>query len=109
MRIHGSPHALGFVASLAAPTLPVADKESLIGREIVEGLQGLGLRVFLPRQVCEDQSPKIGDVLTQRQRAVDLNVVDDGVRRILIRNARSALFKFLRILRSPPIAQIPLS
>ena len=84
MRIDRGAHALGFIARLAAPALPVADEETLIGREVVERLQILSLCIYLPRHVREQEATEIGYVLAQRQLAVDLDVVDDRVTGILI-------------------------
>ena len=84
MRVHCGAHPLGLVARLATPALPVAHKESLLRGEPVERLQGLSLGVDLPRHVSQDQPAEIGDILAQRQLAVDLDVVNDGVSRILV-------------------------
>ena len=70
--------------SCAAPALAVADEETLIGSEAFDRLELLTLGVVLPRQVGEQQAAQVGNIFAQRQLAVDLDVVDDGVCRILV-------------------------
>src|ERR1700733_3925851 len=58
---------------------------------------------------CKPKSAThVGNILTQCQLAVDLDLVDHGITRILIRNARDALGEFFSVFVSPPIAQISL-
>ena len=75
---------LRLVADLAAPALPVADEEALVGREAVDRVQRLGFGVILPRHVGQEQAAQVGDIFAQRQLAVDLDVVDDRVGRVLV-------------------------
>ena len=108
MRIDGGAQALGLVAGLSAPTLPVADKETLIGREAIDRLKLLALGIFLPREIGEQQPAEVGNILAQRQLAVDLDVVDDCVCRILVRDATGALLEFFSVVLGPPVAQVSL-
>src|ERR1700682_2229522 len=108
MRIDRGPQALVLLAFIRAPALTIADEESLLWSKFVNRLQLLSLGVVLPRHVSEDQAAHVGDILTQRQFAVDLDVVNDGIRRVLLGDARGPLHKLLPILRGPPVAKIPL-
>ena len=78
------PHPLGFIARLAAPALAVTDKEALVGREAVYGLERLAFGVVLPGFVGEQKAAEISDIFAQREFAVDFNVVDHGIGGVLI-------------------------
>jgi hypothetical protein len=57
---------------------------------------------------CKHQAAQIGDVLTHRELAVDLDVIHGNILRILVREAAGTLLKLLPALGRPPIAQIAL-
>ena len=66
----------------------------------------LPLRVSLPRHIRQDQPTQIGNVLAFREFAVDLDIVNDRVSRVLVHDALRALFKLRAIFLGPPVAQI---
>src|ERR1700686_5178984 len=84
MRVYGGAQTLGLIPGLATPALAVADKEALLGREAIDRIQRLAFGVILPRRERQNQSAQIGDIFSQCQLAIDLDVVDDRVSRILI-------------------------
>ena len=108
MRIDCRPPPLRFIASIAAPILSVAHKEPLRRREPVHRLQLLPLGSFLPRVVGQQQPAKVRHILAlaERELAVDVDVVDDHVLSILIRDAPGALLELLTVSGRPPVAQI---
>ena len=61
---------------------------------------------LLPRLPGEDRPAEIGDVLAQRQLAVDLEVVDDRVLRVLVGHALRTRDELLRVLLRPPVLEI---
>ena len=79
MRIHRRAQTPVLVSFIGAPALAVADEETLLGGEFIQGLQVLSLGVFLPRHVSQNQSAQIGDILAQCEFSVDLDVVNDRV------------------------------
>lgn len=81
--IDGGAEALGFVFRVAAPALSVTDEEALLGREVVERIKLLILGVLFPRHVGEQEAAEIGDIFTECQFPVDLDVIDDGVAGVL--------------------------
>src|SRR5271156_1002793 len=106
MRIDGGTEPFGFVARIRTPALPVSDEETLLRRESFERFEGLSLRILLPRHVSQNHSAQIGDIFAERQFSVDLNLVQNYILRILIRDATGALLKRFGIVRRPPVAQI---
>src|SRR5262249_25539836 len=74
---------------LARP-LPVADKETLIGRKAIAIFQLLAFGLHLPGHVSQYEAAEISHIFAFSQLAVDLNVVDDCVLRILVNNALGA-------------------
>src|SRR2546423_15555138 len=74
MRIDCGAQALAFIASQAAPALPISYKEALLRRESIQRLQALASGGILPCQICEKHSAGIGNGVTQRQLAVNFDV-----------------------------------
>ena len=84
MRICRCAQTLVFVALAAAPALSVADEEALLRGKAFNRLQLLILRRFLPCGVGENQAAKISGIFSQRQLAVDLDVINDRVAGVLV-------------------------
>ncbi len=66
----------------------------------------LPLHVVFPGDIGQQRAAEIGNIFAQRKAAIDLDVIDDGVLRILVPNTSHALFELLRIGIGPPILQI---
>ena len=84
-------------------------KKPLLGREAVhDGRRGLPR----PRQVRHQRQPDaavVGRVLAERQLAVEMRIAGDDVLRVLVGDARGALFVRLRVAFGPPVAQVALA
>ena len=110
MRVRHRADAQVFRTIVFASPLCVADEESLLRREAVAHRLLRFLRhrghLGLPCHPAQDQAAQVGDVLAQRELAVDLDVVDDRVLRVLVDDALRALFERLRILLRPPVLQV---
>src|SRR6185437_14131051 len=91
---------------LAGP-LRIAHEEALLGREAVAPGQRLVRALHTPGHVSQDQAAEIGDVLTQGETAVDVDVVNDHVFRVLVDDALGAFVELLGVLIAPPVFQIP--
>src|ERR1700678_712480 len=106
MWIDGGTQPFSFVARVRTPALPISDEETLLRRESFERFEGLILLILLPRHVSQNHSAQMGDIFTQRQFSVELNVIQNYILRILIRDATGALVKCFGVVRSPPVPQI---
>jgi hypothetical protein len=106
VRIGDGVHTLAFWTLVAARPLRHPDEEALIRRESVERRKVLSLGGFLPRQKRQPGAAEIGQILSQRQLAVDFDVVDDGEAGILVGNAFGGSFEGLRVGLGPPVFQI---
>src|SRR5215469_7204113 len=106
MGISQSAQAHFFRTLVVAGPLSKANKESLIGREPGDRLEVFTFCLILPRQIGEDFAAEISYIFTQRQLAVDVNVVNHDVLGILVSNTLGALLKFLPVFFGPPLAQI---
>ena len=94
--------------SFCAIPLRKTYEEALLRCQAIDGLQILILRCRLPRHVRQNFTAQVRDVLTQRQRAIDVHVVDDHVLGILIAHAAGALVEFFAVFLGPPIPEIAL-
>jgi hypothetical protein len=92
----------------SSPQVPLgkADEETLLGGEASDGLELFSGGGGFPGAVGEDQAAQIGDVLAEREFAVDLDLVNDGVLRILIGDAGGALDEFAGVLFGPPVLEV---
>ena len=72
------------------------------------GLQLHALSGFAPRHVGQHGSAEVGDVLSARQLAVDLDVVHHRVPGVLVAHAVHFLLEALGVVVSPPIPQVSL-
>src|SRR5215469_13735474 len=106
MGVSQSAQAHFFRTLVVAGPLSKANKESLIGRKPGDRLEVLTFCLILPRQISEDFTTKISYIFTQRQLAVDVNVVNYDVLGILVSNTLGAFLKFLPVFFGPPLAQI---
>ena len=70
---------LAFGAFFAAVPLGKADEETLLGGEASDGLELFSGGGGFPGVVGEGQAAQIGDVLAEREFAVDLDLVNDRV------------------------------
>ena len=109
MGIDGGIHAFAFVACVLAPALSVSDKEALLGSEPVDRIKLLASNLILPGNVCQHQAAQVGDIFSQGELAVDLDVIHGYVLRILIGNTIGAFVELLAIFQCPPVAQISVS
>src|SRR5260221_7194620 len=103
MWIRDGVRALALRTLVAASPLRHADKEALVWREAFHRFQILAFGRIFPRDIRQKSSTQVRDILAQRQLAVDLDIVHDGVLRILIGNTLGAFFEFCRVLLGPPI------
>src|SRR5206468_3275256 len=78
---------------LLAPDLGEAEEEALLGGEAVDRPLRPAGELLLERRVGDPQTAVVGDVLAQGQAAVDLDVVDRGVARVLVGNAARPLLE----------------
>src|SRR5438874_11638621 len=108
MWIGDGVHALVLRTLVAERPLRHADEVALIGGEALNRFQVFAFGRILPGDIAENSTAEIGHVFALSELAVDLDVVNDGVLRVLIDNAAGTLFELLGIFRSPPIAQIAL-
>ena len=106
MGIRNRVEAFIFRALVAAGPLRHADKEALVRREALDGFQILTFRRVLPGHIRQESPAQIGDVLAERELAVDLDVVDNRKSRVLVGNAFRALLELLRVLSGPPVLQV---
>ena len=83
MRIGREQQALALDAGAVAPCLRVGEKEALLGRVAVDPALGLVLQRLLQREVGDLQPADVGDVLAERELAVDLGALDAVEARIL--------------------------
>src|SRR5258708_21647851 len=95
--------SLAFRTLVAASPLRHADKEALVWSEAFDRFQVLPLRRILPGDIGQKRSTQVRDVFAQRQLTVDLDIVHDGVLRILIGNTLGAYFEFCRVFLGPPV------
>src|SRR5947209_19096894 len=91
---------------IATSPLRHSDKKSLVRREAVHRGEALFLGRVLPCQVGEQCSAKISNIFTGRELAVDANVVDHNILRILIADTVHPLFESFGVLRGPPVLEI---
>ena len=91
-----------------ASPLREADEEALLGCETVLRRQRLVRGFRLPRQPREHFAAQVRDVLAVGELAVDLDVVDDRVRRELVDDALRAFLEGLGVLLGPPVLEIAL-
>ena len=108
MRIGEGPRAQILRAVALAGPLRVADEEALLGREAVAALGSGAGRLGFPGEPREHEAAQVGDVLAFGQLAVDLDVVDDGVPRVLVDDALRAVVELPRVLLRPPVLEIAL-
>src|SRR5579864_7161403 len=108
VRIGDGAQALVLGTLVAAGPLRHSDEEALVGAEAIHRFQILTPGGVFPRQVREEGSAEIRDVLAQRQLAVDFDVIHDSVLGILIGNAFGALLELGGVVFGPPIFQISL-
>ena len=93
---------------VAARPLRHPDEEPLIGSKTVNGVQILIFGRILPRHVSQNRAAQVRHVLTQRQLAVNLDLVYYCVLRILIGHAGSSLLEFRGVVFGPPVMQVSL-
>ena len=84
----------------------VADKKTLLRAQSVPRLERLAFGGKLPAHVGQRGPDQVGDVLTQGQPAVQLDVVDHRVAAVLVDQALGAPFELGRIVCSPPVDQV---
>src|SRR5262249_43974460 len=87
MRIRDCEEAQIFRTLVRTRPLSKPDKEALAGSQAINRGQGLIRLCVLPCDISEDLAAKIGDVFTQREFAVDVDIIDDDILRVLILNA----------------------
>ena len=92
---------------LRAPALRERQEEALLGREAVAFVRGVSDRdpEGIPRDL---EAAEVGDVLAERQLAVDVEIVDRHVRIELLDELGGARIEVLAILAGPPVAKIAL-
>src|SRR4051794_33610751 len=98
-----------FALRTLIPTSPLRhpDKKSLVRREAVHRGEALFLGRLLPCQVGEQCSAKISNIFTGRELAVDANVVNHNILRILIADTVHPLFETLASSALPQSLRLP--
>src|SRR6202522_554509 len=106
MRVNLSAHPGCFRPHILAPDLRVSEEKTLLRREAVD----LGLRLAVQRlhQGHERQvhAPVVGRIFSQRQFAVQMDVIHRREGGIFFYETIRPLLEFGGILRRPPIVQI---
>src|SRR5690348_8913872 len=103
MRVGDGVGALVLWSDVLARPLGIADEEALLRSKPVAIGESLALGLVLPGHPRQDKASEIGDVLALGQLGVDLDVIDDGVLRVLVNDALRAVGEGLGVLFGPPV------
>ncbi len=96
------------VAPLAAPDLGEAEEEALVAGQAVDHRGRLAVQRQVIRLVGDAQPRQVGDILAERQRALDVDAGERLVRVVLLDQTVGARGEGGGVGRRPPVAQRPL-
>ena len=105
VRIGKQALARGLLVGLVAPDLAVAQEQPLIAGKPVENRRLLAVEREVIGGLGDGQARKVGDVLAQRQLAVDEHALDRAVAIVLVDELGRARIEILAVVRRPPILQ----
>src|SRR6202034_121158 len=96
-----------------APSLPIGDKELLLGSQVAvfraAFLRQVYARLLSAIEICEKsqlQPAQVGDVFSQSELAVHMQIIDGDKSVVLLDHTIRALGKLLCVVCRPPVCEI---